>query len=68
MKEEEVNVLPHGNALKRTRPYIRTWEITWEITWETVTKVPDFNLEEPGGPFKSTSQCQGPRDKKQVHN
>ena len=64
MKEEEVNVLPHGNALKRTRPYIRTWE----ITWETVTKVPDLNLEEPGGPFKSTSQCQGSRDKKQVHN
>ena len=55
-KEEEVRVLPHGNTLKRTRPYIRT-------SGETMDKLRDDLSSR-----KSRSQSQQLRDKKQVKN
>ena len=74
VKEEEVSVLPHGNALNRTRPYIRTSEETMDksrdnlSSGKSVNEVYDLTLEEPGEPLKSASQSQQPRDKKQVEN
>ena len=74
MKQEELSVLPHGNALKRTRPYICTSRKTMDklldnlSSEKSVIEVYDLTLEESGGPQKSTSQSQQPRDKKQVQN
>ena len=73
-EEEEVNVLPHGNTLKRTRSYIRTSGETRDklrdnlSSRKSVIEVYDLTLEESGGPMKSRSQSQQPRDKKQVQN
>ena len=70
--EEEVSVLPHGNALNRTRPYFRTSGETMDklqdnlSSGKSVIEVYDLTLEESGGPLKSTSQIQQPRDKEQV--
>ena len=72
--KEDVSVLPHGNALNRTRSYIRTSEETMDksrdnlSSGKSVTEVYDLTLEEPGEPLKSASQSQQPRDKKQVEN
>ena len=74
MKEEEVSVLPNGNVLKRTRPYIRTSGQTIEelrdnlASGKSVIEVYDLTLEESGGPLKYTSQSQQLRDKNQVEN
>ena len=74
MKEEEVNVLPNGNVLKRTRPYIRTSGQTIEelrdnlSSGKSVIEVYDLSLEESGGPLKYASQSQQPRDKNHVEN
>ena len=73
-EEEEVSVLPKGNALKRTCPYIRTSGETMDKLQDNISfgksviEVYDLTLEESGGPLKSTSQSQEPRDKKQVQN
>ena len=67
-------VLPHGNSRNTSRPYIRT-------TFETLTKIDDHlksgktisqtyseTLNDSGGPLKSSSQSEQPRDRKQVQN
>ena len=72
VKEEGVSVLLHGNALNRTHPYIYTSGETMDksrdnlSSGKSVIEVYDLTLEEPGGPLKSASQNQQPRDKKQV--
>ena len=74
MKDEEISVLSHGNASKRTRRYIRTSGETMEKLRDnlssrtSITEVYDLTLEKSGGLLKSTSQSQQPRDKKQVQN
>ena len=74
MKEEEVSVLPQGNASKRSRPYIRTSRETMEklrenlSTGKSAIEIYDLTNDESGGRLKSTSQSQQPSDKKQVQN
>ena len=69
MKEEEVSVIPHGNAIKRTCPYIRTSRETMgklrdnPSSRKSVIEVYDLTLEESGGPLKPTSQSQQSRNK-----
>ena len=70
--KEEVSVLPHGNALNRTRPYFRKSGETMDKLWDNlssgkpVIEVYDLTLEESRGPLKSASLIQQSRDKKQV--
>ena len=71
---DERSVLPHGNNLKRTHPYIRTSRETMEklgdnlSSGKSVIEVSDLTLEKPKKPLKSASQSQQPRDKKLVQN
>ena len=74
MKEGEVRLLLYGNALKRARPYIRTYGQIMEklsdnlFSGKSVIEVYNLTLKESGGPLKCTSQSQQPRDQKQVQN
>ena len=55
MKEQEVTIFPHGNASKRTSPYIHTMRETMEKfrdnfpSGKSVTEFYDLTLKESGG-------------------
>ena len=72
LKDKEISVFLHGNASKRTHPYIRTSGETMEKLWDnlypgkSVTGAYDLFLEELRGPLKSAPQSQQPRYKKKV--
>lgn len=63
---------PHGNALMRTCPYIPTSRETMKKLGDNISsdksviEFCDLTIGESGGPLKSTSQSQQPRDKKEV--
>lgn len=71
---EQEQVLPHGNAAKRSRPYVRTSKETLSkidshlSNGRSTIETYDLTLEESGGPIKSKSQSEQPRDQKQINN
>ena len=74
-RTEEVQAGPHGNARKPNSlatPYIRTSPSVLSNIREDLqngmkpTKAYENAMEKSGGPFQSTSQCQEPRNLKQV--
>ena len=74
VEAEREHVLPHGNATKRSRPYVKTTKETLSkidahlLNGKTTQETYDLTLEESGGPMKSKSQSEQPRDQKQINN